>query len=265
MVAHPTFYVPARGAAPRPRPREPPRYSARMPRALLAGLALLAAGTAGCERGLPLPALGNPLQSFEARCARLPAAPPAVVAVPIEILEDDTRSQHDLVLLLDGPAAGHRALGITRARVGHDAALEIKGLKDPGSGRACFRAGVRVELALKPLTVYVAREIAGDPCQRAAIHEHEMKHVAVYAAWLDEAAAALAQALAAEFADGVHYADDGEAAQRALRARLESFVKAHSEAAGRELEDRQRAVDSPEEYARVAAACGGTGAAAPGR
>jgi len=224
-------------------------------------LALLAAGSAGCEQGVP--ALRNPFQSFEARCAQLPAAPPAVVAVPIEILEDDTRSQLELVRLLDGPAAGHRALGVTRTRIGHDAELEIKGVKDPASGRACFRAHVRVELALKPLTVYVAREIADDPCQRAAIHEHEMKHVAVYAAWLPEAAAALAQALSTEFADGVHHADDGDAAQRALRDRLEAFVQAHSEAAGRELEARQRAVDSPDEYARVAAVCVGTGAAPP--
>ena len=221
-------------------------------------------GTAGCERALP-GGLQNPLQSFEARCARLPAAPPEVVAVPPALVEDATRSQHDLVRLLDGPAAGHRALGVTKARIGHDAALEIKGLKDPASGRACFRAHVRVELALRPLTVYIAREIADDPCRREAVHAHEMKHVAVYVAWLDEAAAALAEALAAEFADGVHHAEDGEAAQRALRGRLEAFVGAHSEAAGRELEARQRGVDSPEEYARVAAACGGPGAAPPSR
>lgn len=236
-----------------------------MRQVLVAGMALLAAGSAGCERVPPVPALRNPFQSFEARCAQLPPAPPAVVAVPIEILEDDTRSQVELVRLLDGPAAGHRALGITKTRIGHDAALEIKGIKDPATGRACFRAQVRVELALRPLTVYVAREIAGDACQRAAIHEHEMKHVAVYAAWLAEAADALAQALPAEFADGVHHTDDGDAAQLALRERLEAFVRAHSEAAGRDLESRQRAVDSPDEYARVAAACGGTGAALPGR
>ena len=234
------------------------------PFGLAAALLCLAAGTAGCERALP-GGLHNPFQSFEARCAKLPAAPPTVVAAPLAILEDATRSQHDLVRLLDGPAAGHQALGVTKARIGHDATLEIKGLKDPASGHACFRAHVRVELGLRPLTVYVAREIADDPCRREAIHAHEMKHVAVYAAWLEGAAGALAQALAAEFVDGVHYAEDGAAAQRALRERLEDFVRTHSETAGRELEARQRGVDSPEEYARVAAACGGTGATPPGR
>lgn len=236
-----------------------------MRHALIAAMAFVAAGSAGCERVLPTPASGSPFQSFEARCAQLPAAPPAVVAVPIEILEDDTRSQLELVRLLDAPAAGHRALGVTKTRIGHDASLEIKGIRDPASGRACFRANVRVELALRPLTVYVAREIAGDPCQRAAIHEHEMKHVAVYAVWLDEAAAALAQRLSAEFADRVHHAADGDAAQRALHDRLEAFVREHSDAAGRDLEARQRAVDSPDEYGRVDAACGGIGAAPPGR
>ncbi len=236
-----------------------------MRHAVVAGLLFVAAGTAGCERLPQVAALRNPFQSFESRCAQLPHKPPVVVAAPIEIVEDDTRSQVDLVALLDGPAAGHRALGVTKTRIGHDASLEIKGLKDPATGRACFRANVRVELALRPLTVYIAREIAGDPCQRAAIREHEMKHVAVYAEWLDEAAAELAQVLPAEFADGVRHADDGEAAQRALRERLEAFVRAHSEAAGRDLAARQRVVDSSEEYARVAAACGGTGAALPGR
>ena len=245
--------------------RSAPRCSpSGRPFGLAAALLCLAAGTAGCERALP-GGLHNPFQSFEARCAKLPAAPPTVVAAPLAILEDATRSQHDLVRLLDGPAAGHQALGVTKARIGHDATLEIKGLKDPASGHACFRAHVRVELGLRPLTVYVAREIADDPCRREAIHAHEMKHVAVYAAWLEGAAGALAQALAAEFVDGVHYAEDGAAAQRALRERLEDFVRTHSETAGRELEARQRGVDSPEEYARVAAACGGTGATPPGR
>ena len=110
---------------------------------------------------------------------------------------------------------------------------------------------------MRPLTVYVAREAADDPCMRAVIREHEMKHVAVYDAYLQEAADGLALVLPAEFGSEVRYTSDETRTRQAVEARIKQFLADRLQQGGRELELRQRSVDSPEEYARIAAACRG--------
>jgi len=212
---------------------------------------------AGCDRGSPQGTLRDAFTSFEARCERIPALPPEVVAIPPAVAVDDTRSEAELTRLHDRPPSPHRTMGLTLTRLGHEAALEFTGVTDPTRGRTCFRTQVRVELFMRPLTVYVAREATGDPCVRAVIHEHELKHVAVYDAYLREAVDGLAQALPAEFGNGIRYTEDEARTRQAVEARLTQFLAEHLQQGSHELELRQRSVDSPEEYARIAAACRG--------
>jgi hypothetical protein len=220
-----------------------------------AALAVAALGAAGCDRGGPQGAIRDVFTSFEARCQRVPAVPPEVVAVPLAIAEDHTRSESELTRLHAGDASPHRTMGLTLTRLGHEAAIEFTGVTDRARGRTCFRTQVRVELFMRPLTVYVAREAADDPCLRAVIHEHEMKHVAVYDAYLQEAADGLAQALPAELGNEIRYTDDEARARQDVETRVKQYLSDRLQQGGRELAMRQRSVDSPEEYARIAAAC----------
>ncbi len=110
---------------------------------------------------------------------------------------------------------------------------------------------------MTPMTVYVGREVAGDPCRDAVIVEHEMKHVAVYRQRLDEIGGEVRAALVKAYGNRVFYfanrAEGHREMEKALSAELGTLL---AQSASR-IKERQRAVDSPEEYARVAAACGG--------
>jgi hypothetical protein len=234
--------------------RAGPRARARRA-ARCAVLAAAALGAAGCDRGSPQGAIRDVFTSFEARCQRVPAAAPEVVAVPLAIEEDHARSEAELTRLHAGAGSPHRTMGLTLTRLGHDATIDFVGITDPARARTCFRTQVRVELSMRPLTVYVAREAADDPCLRTVIREHEMKHVAVYDAYLQEAAEDLAQALPAELGNEVRYTDDEPRARRDVELRVKQYLSERLRQSGRELELRQRSVDSPEEYARIAAAC----------
>jgi hypothetical protein len=112
---------------------------------------------------------------------------------------------------------------------------------------------------MTPMTVYVSREAAADPCREAAVLAHELKHVAVYRQRLAEIGEELRPALAATFGDRVFYFASRADGQMEMQQTLERELGAALEDSTRKIRARQEEVDSPEEYARVAAACGGIG------
>jgi hypothetical protein len=118
-----------------------------------------------------------------------------------------------------------------------------------------MRVKVRVTVAMAPMTVFIAREVAGDPCRRAAVTAHEMEHVAIHAAFLREAPARLAARLTAADVGRVRHAADPVALQQDA-AREVGDIVAEAEAADRAaLALRQASLDTPAEYARVSALC----------
>jgi hypothetical protein len=225
----------------------------------LAVAALAAAGAlvTGCDQAKTI-AGKTGLGGFEARCeASLPPARVDVVAAPAAYKIDRTRSYRELTAMSGDAAPGIRALGLTTAEVGHRAAVEAVGIEDTRSGRICARPSIRVTLSASPMTVYVAREIAGDPCKEAAAREHEMKHVAVYESEIAAVAREARAALAASYGNRVlHYGSRAEADRETSAALDRQMLELLSGVAAR-VRERQRAVDTPEEYARVSAACGG--------
>jgi hypothetical protein len=116
---------------------------------------------------------------------------------------------------------------------------------------------MRVELSATPMTVYIGREIAADACRDAAALEHELKHVAVYRDALPRIAADVRAALHAAYGSRVLYYRNRAEAQRETQAAVGAQLGPMLDRIAREIKARQRAIDSPEEYARVSAACGG--------
>jgi hypothetical protein len=150
-----------------------------------------------------------------------------------------------------------RALGLTTAEIAHKASVETTGIENQRDGRVCVRPTIKVELSAMPMTVYIGREIAADPCRDAVALEHEMKHVAVYRDELPRIAADTRALLAASYGNRVLYYSSRAAAQRETQAALGAELGPMLEDDARRIKERQRGIDSPEEYARVAAACGG--------
>jgi hypothetical protein len=228
------------------------------PAAVLAISALaLGALCAGCDAVTSVAGRAG-LVSFEARCEqKLPRTTIDVVAAPIVYATNRDRSYTELTQMSGETSPTLLALGLTTAEIRHHVALETAGIEDTRSGRICVRPAIGVELSMTPMTVYVAREVAGDPCRDAVILEHEMEHVAVYRQRLEEIGGEVRATLVKTYGNRVFYFSDRAEGQRqmqkALRDELEELLVDNA----RQIKERQRAVDSPEEYARVAASCGG--------
>lgn len=198
----------------------------------------------------------NPFASFESRCAALPPGELEVETVAIAFSDDYGVSLRTLSRMDERPSRRHRTIGLTQAHLGYEFTLESKGIEDRRGGRVCARPSVKLVFSTAPMTVYVAREFAGDDCRRSAIRDHELRHVAVYAAYLDELAARARRELPGVFGSAVVHAADAAAAQQTMRTRLHSFMQGFMKTSYAELRARQAEVDTPEEYARLERRCG---------
>ena len=107
------------------------------------------------------------------------------------------------------------------------------------------------------MTVYIGREIAGDPCRDAAALEHELKHVAVYKDELARIAVDARKQLEGAYDNRILYYRSRAEAERGIHAALAAELKPMLEDSGRRIKERQQAIDTPAEYAHVSAACGG--------
>ena len=197
----------------------------------------------------------SPGGSFEAQCADLPASSVGVAVLPHRVVENRATPFEALARLADGPSPGQRTVGLTLANFGHHSTFEVKGLEDRRGGRACVRPQVNVELFLRPLTVYVAREYSADPCRARVIREHEERHVEVYARFADEAARQLKADLERVMGTAPTFAGSVQEAQGRIDQALGSTLEGFMREAQRTLAQRQAQVDTPEEYERVRSAC----------
>lgn len=196
---------------------------------------------AGCDAWRP----------FDQVCeSRLAAASFRVQAAPMQHELD--LSQNAAQLGARGAAvAGRLVLGITSAQMKSTVSAAGNALTAPLSRRYCVRPQVEVTLAVEPLRVAIAREQPPGSCEHGLTLRHEMKHVLVYERFLQEVVAQVEAELKAQIGDQVrHFASraDGE---RELPLLIERTVKPLIEAGMRQAQQRQAAIDTPEEYARL--------------
>lgn len=197
----------------------------------------------------------SPGGSFENRCNELPATPVEVSLRPFTVTENRSLPFATLTRISEGPSPAHRTIGLTQANFGHRSTVDVRGFEDRIGARACVRPQVKVELYVKPLTVYIASEYGSHPCHAEVIRAHEQRHVDVYTGYAREAKARLASELATIVGREPHFGTSVLEAQRALDRRLSDFLSAFMRDSERMLAERQALVDTPEEYARVSHAC----------
>ena len=114
---------------------------------------------------------------------------------------------------------------------------------------------VRVELSMQPMTVFVASELGGAPCQYEVTLSHEMKHVEVFRAVLEETARDLEREFPAALDAELNRAKTGKEMQQRLVVTIRDYLAQFMAERQQLLDARQAEVDSPEEYARVSTAC----------
>ena len=214
-------------------------------------IALVAASAslAACGPG------GNPFASFETRCAKLALSRFEVVAVPLTFERDDTQPIAALTVKSGSSPATHRAIGLTTAVFGQSTDIELHVVGDRRGATACGTPRVHVELSMQPVRVFVASELVDAPCQREITLSHEMKHVEVFREVLDEAAKDLERELPEGIGTELRRATSREELEQRLIVRIRDYLAQFMHERQRALDERQAAVDSPEEYARISTAC----------
>jgi hypothetical protein len=215
----------------------------------LAALIALSAVATACGDGT------NPFASFETRCAKLPASHFEVVAIPLTFERDDSQNIAALTVKSGSALATHRTFGLTTATFGYNTDIQLNVVDDRRDSRTCGTPRVRIELSMQPVIVYVASELAAQPCQHDVTLSHEMKHVAVFREALDLAARDLTRDFPVAIGAQLRQAKNPEELQQRFIVSLRNYLGQFLRDRERMLDESQAAVDSPEEYARVSTAC----------
>ena len=215
----------------------------------LAALIALSAIAAACGDS------ANPFASFETRCAKLPPSHFDVVAVPLTFERDESQSIAALTLKSGSALATHRTLGLTSAAFGYNTDIQLNVADDRGDSRVCGTPRVRIELSMQPVTVYIASELAEQPCQHDVTLAHEMKHVEVSRQALELAARDLARDFPVAIGAQLRTATNPSELQQRVVVSVRDYLAQFMRDRQRMLDASQAAVDSPEEYARVLNAC----------
>ncbi len=197
----------------------------------------------------------NPFASFETRCAKLPPTHFEVVAVPLTFERDDSQNIAALTAKSGNALATHRTFGLTTAVFGQNTDIRLNVVDDRGDSRACGTPRVRIELSMQPVIVYLASELAAQPCQHDVTLSHEMKHVEVFRETLQLAARDLARDFPAVIGVQLRSATNPDKLQQRFVVAVRNYLGQFMRDRERMLDESQAAVDSPEEYARVSTAC----------
>lgn len=198
---------------------------------------------------------GSTFTSFEARCAQLPAPRFEVVEVPVTYVEDGSQSIDELTIRNGDSPETQLTFGLATANFGHQTDFELRSVDDPAGGRTCGTPSVHVQLSMQPIMVFIANEVATTACPRAATFSHEMRHVAVFRQTLTDAAHDLRRELPGKLGTGLQRGSSQAELERQFKAAVQGHLSAFIQRWHGTLTERQAAVDSPQEYARVRDAC----------
>jgi hypothetical protein len=156
-------------------------------------------------------------------------------------------------------SSGHRgrALGLYRSDVVNE--FQSRLVIDREGNEACVRVeSVELRVSMPTRIIYVVRERRPGTCEHNVVLEHERKHQAVDDAVIAEHVPRLQRLMqaAAQRVSAQRIKPGGEkAAQQRLDNELKAALNQASKAMEQERAARQQAIDTPQEYARVGAAC----------
>ena len=201
------------------------------------------------------------LRPFEQLCEqRLGPVSIRVDAPATQQVHDYTQTASALTARGTHAAAGRRVEGLTEVNLVSRIAIGGKGVVKPFSGRYCTRPDVQITLAYKPMTVFIASEQKAGTCTFDLTMSHEMKHVRAYERFIDELAAEVEAGLKAAVTEKVHYFPSAAEGERAFNALISGNINAAIRDGLAVVQQRQAAIDTPEEYGRLdlmSSKCGG--------
>lgn len=199
---------------------------------------------------LPLGAC-DMVRPFEEVCARkLGPAEVTVQTAPVQYETDFSQPSSQLTSR-GAHAAGRIVLGLTETQLKSAVSFGGNGVVKPITGRYCMRPVITVKLAFDPMKLFVASEQKPGSCEHKITLNHEQRHMGVYASYLDTLAAHVKEDLQQKFGDRILYFNSTAEAEAQVRATAAEILKPYMEKGMAEVQEQQKKVDSPEEYARM--------------
>lgn len=189
--------------------------------------------------------------------ARLPDAYLEVSTEMDEVLVRHSLSRVEISnrLARAGKADMHgSAVGMTTAEMVQDVDYNIIGVR--GLGFVCARPQVKVILSVKHPVVDVASDLRPNGCLHGAVLQHEQRHVDAYSEHLEEVVAQLRTEFAQRYPRGSFLrAKTPTEMTRAQNAELKDWMAPLLSQALDRVDERQAAIDTREEYERLALHC----------
>jgi hypothetical protein len=206
-------------------------------------------------------AAASPILSHARAQPACPMRSTASPQVEVVILNPQPRLSRDTtVSALHGLSgqpqrANFHHLGVTVLRMEWRGEVQLSVATDP-QGICAVVTRVRVTLAHVGHRILIAREIPQGGCLYQEVETHERRHVAANRRALREAVAPVGRALEAWAANAETRAATAEAAREALLSGLQATMTPLIAAVQERRDVANRAIDSPEEYRRIAQSCG---------
>ena len=180
---------------------------------------------------------------------KLAPAGGSVEPQPIHYTVDNSQDARTLTGL-ENKGPNQRVLGRTVTKFKTATTFKMNNVR-LADGRLCVSPFITVQVALDPITVYVASEYPPGSCEERIILEHEQRHLAVSERQLTHLARTLQADLQGLFADGMLIADDIGAAVNLVTQKSREAIRARIAAARAQSASLQAQVDSTEEITRL--------------
>ncbi len=152
---------------------------------------------------------------------------------------------------------GRRILGLTRGKAVVKFESRTAAVVDRSGQWECASPQISVTYGFSPMTVYVAKEFLPGSCAYQAILAHELQHVKIYQEHLSSIEKGLTDTLSRRFVTGGPWrgpvGQTSARLQREVEERWLPYIKREID----RVDAAQAMIDTPEEYARVVASCGG--------
>lgn len=148
-------------------------------------------------------------------------------------------------------------LGLTRGLA--VARFDIKGTvaKTPGERQECATFSLRLEYGFSPLTVYVGKEFPPGSCAHDEIYRHELKHVNAYREHARKIETEITETLKRRFEGSTPWRNAAGDSAGKLQIEIDERWIPYITRMLNKVKTEHQAIDSVQEYARVAGSCNG--------
>jgi hypothetical protein len=198
----------------------------------------------------------NPARSME--CAELPPSTVIVKRLETPISLNLEYSYKTLKALGEDYTRNNlEVLGLTRGTATAKFDIKSQISRTPKNDWECSSITVTLEYGFSPITVYVGREFPQGSCAHDEIYRHELMHVNAYTEHAKNIEQEITDILKRRFERDTPWRNAAGHSQLKLQAEINERWIPYLKRTLNKVKVAQRGIDSPEEYARVAASCDG--------